>query len=38
MKLGKIEGSGKCWFCKEECEKKMYWHIECKKKWVEEER
>lgn len=38
MKLGKIESSGKCWFCKEPCDQQWYWHIECKQKFMEEER
>jgi len=36
MKLGQIQGNGKCWFCGETCEKLWYWHKECKEKWVEE--
>ncbi len=38
MNLGKIESHGKCWFCRKECDKFWYWHKDCKKKFMDENR
>jgi len=34
--MKQIKNAGECWFCDKPCTEHSYWHLDCKVKWMEE--